>query len=129
MNCKNNRNVYNFNYHTPVEWRSSLDQEVLAAEEQQELAQRLTLEAGRLVNQARDSVVKNKLEIDHQSKVKVKDVEFKCKEIESQKYDLDEEIGFLLTYQTRIENANKFLVGDALNVIDECLKYRYVRKK
>lgn len=125
MNCKN-RNVYNLDYHTPAEWRFSLDQEVSAAEEQQELAQRLTLEADRLVNQAKDSVVKNKLEIDHQSKVKVKDVEFKCKEIERQKYDLDEEIGFLLGYQIRIENANKLLVGDALDVIDECFKLRLV---
>lgn len=124
MNCKNYRNMYSYDYHTHAEWQYSNEQEMLAAEEQQELAQRLTLEADRLVNQARDSTVKNKLEIDHQSKVKVKDVEFKCQEIENQKHDLDVEIGLLLGYQTRIENANKSLVGDALDVIAECLKLR-----
>lgn len=125
MSCNNNyRNVYNNNYHTPAEWRYNSEQEILAAEEQQELSQRLTLEADRLINQIKDSVVKNKLEIDHQSKVKVTDIEFKCKEIEKQKYDLDEEIELLVDYQVRIENANKSLVGEGLDVIAECLKLR-----
>jgi len=125
MSCNNNyHNVYNYNYHTPAKWRYNNEQEIMAAEEQQELAQRLTLEADRLVNQTKESVVKNKLEIDHQSKVKVKDIEFKCREIEKQKYDLDEEIELLMGYQTRIENANKSLIGDALEVIAECLKLR-----
>jgi len=116
--------MYNYNYHTPAKWRYNSEQELLAAKGQQELAQRLTLEADRLVNQTKDSVIKNKQEVDHQSKVKVKDIEFKCKEIEKQKYDLDKEIELLVGYQTRIENANKSLVGDALDVITNCLKLR-----
>jgi len=68
--------------------------------------------------------MKNKLDIDHQSKVKVRDIQYKCREIEKQKYDLEEEICLLLGYQVRIENANKLLVGDALDVISECLKLR-----
>lgn len=124
MSCNNHHNVYNYDYHTPVEWQYNNEQEIIAAEKQQELTQRLTLKADRLVDQTNESVVKKKLEIDHHSKVKIKDLEYKCKEIEKQKHDLDEEIGLLLEYQTRIENANKFLVGDALDVISECLRLR-----
>lgn len=124
MSCNNYCNVYNYDYHTPTEWKYNSEQEITAAEEQRELAQRLTLEADRLFGQAKDSVIKNKLDIDYQSKVKVKDIEYKCKEIEKQKGDLDEEICLLLGYQVRIENANKLLVGDALDVIAECLRLR-----
>jgi len=116
--------MYGYNYHTPTEWRYNSEQEITAAEEQRELAQRLTLEADRLFGQAKDSVMKNKLDIDHRSKVKVRDIEYKCREIEKQKYDLDEEICLLLGYQARIENSNKLLVGDALDVIAECLRLR-----
>lgn len=121
MNCKNEKK---YDYHTPAEWLHSSDLEMMAAEEQQELAQRLRLEADRLVDQAKDTVVKNKLEIDHQSKVKVKDIEYKCRELEKQKYGLDEEIQLLLGYQTRIENVKKGLVGDALDAIAECFRFR-----
>lgn len=124
MSSDHYKNVYNQDYHTPFEWRYNSEQEMIAAEQQQEWAQRLKLEADRLVDQARDSVVKNKLEVEHQLKVKIKDLEFKCKEIEKQKRDLDEEIQLLLGYQTRIENANKSLVGDSLDVISECLQLR-----
>jgi len=124
MNCNNYYNVYNFNYHTPTEWRYNSEQEITAAEEQRELAQRLTLEADRLFGQAKDSVTKNKLDIDYRSKVIIKDIEYKCKEIEKQKNDLDEEICLLLGYQVRIDNANKLLVGDALDAIAECLRLR-----
>ncbi|KAF0754187.1 tektin-1-like [Aphis craccivora] len=128
MSCNNYCNVYNYDYHTPTEWKYNSEQEITAAEEQRELAQRLTLEADRLFGQAKDSVIKNKLDIDYQSKVKVKDIEYKCKEIEKQKGDLDEEICLLLGYQVRIENANKLLVGDALDVIAECLRLRNCRQ-
>uniref|UniRef100_A0A2H8TUB0 Tektin n=1 Tax=Melanaphis sacchari TaxID=742174 RepID=A0A2H8TUB0_9HEMI len=128
MSCNNYCNVYNYEYHTPTEWRYNSEQEITAAEEQRELAQRLTLEADRLVGQAKDSVMKNKLDIDYRSKVKVKDLEYKCKEIEKQKVDLDEEIRLLLGYQMRIENANKWLIGDALDVIAECLRLRNCRQ-
>lgn len=123
MSC-NYSNVYNNNYHTPTEWRRNSEQEMVAAEQQQEWAQRLTLEADRLVDQAKDSVMKNKLEVDYRSKVKIKDIEFKCNEIEKQKNDVDEEIELLLVYQTRIENANKSLTGDSLDVINECVRLR-----
>ncbi|XP_026805473.1 tektin-1-like [Rhopalosiphum maidis] len=128
MSCNNYYNVYNFNYHTPTEWRYNSEQEITAAEEQRELAQRLTLEADRLFGQAKDSVIKNKLDIDYQSKVIIKDIEYKCKEIEKQKNDLDEEICLLLGYQVRIDNANKLLVGDALDAIAECLRLRNSRQ-
>lgn len=124
MNCKNDSKEKYNNYHTPAEWRYSSELEIMASEEQQELAQRLELEANRLVDQAKDAVGKNKLEIDHQSKVKVKDIEYKCKELENQKNGLNEEIRLLLGYQTRIENAKKRLVGDALDAIAECLRLR-----
>jgi len=124
MYCKNDHKVKSSDYHTPAEWRHKGELEIMASEEQQELAQRLTLEADRLVDQAKDAVAKNKLEIDHQSKVKVKDIEYKCRELEKQKYGVNEEIRLLLGYQTRIENANKQLVGDALDVIDQCFKLR-----
>lgn len=124
MNCNNYCNVYGYDYHTPTEWQYNSEQEITAAEEQRELAQRLTLEADRLFGQVKDSVINNKLDVDHWSKVKVKDLEYKCREIEKQKYDLDEEIRLLLGYQVRIENSNKFLVGDALDVIAECLRLR-----
>ncbi|XP_022164083.1 tektin-1-like [Myzus persicae] len=128
MSCNNYCNVYGYDYHTPTEWRYNSEQEITAAEEQQELAQRLTLEADRLFGQAKDSVMKNKLDIDHRSKVKVRDIEYKCREIEKQKYDLDEEICLLLGYQVRIKNSNKLLVGDALDVIAECLRLRNCRQ-
>lgn len=126
MSCNNYRNVDSYDYHTPAEWRYNSQLEMIAAEEQQELAQRLVREADRLVDQAKDSVVQNKLEIDHQSKVKVKDIEFKCSEIERQIGDLEEEIALLLGCQTRIENAKKSLTGDSLDVIAECLRLRRV---
>lgn len=124
MDCKNYHKIKSSDYHTPAEWRHSGELEIWASEEQQELAQRLTLEADRLVDQAKDAVGKNKLEIDHQSKVKVKDIEYKCTELEKQKCDVNEEIRLLLGYQTRIENAKKQLVGDALEAIAECLRLR-----
>lgn len=124
MSCNEYRNVYDYDYHTPAQWRYNSEREVASAEEQQELAQRLTREADRLVGQSSEAVIKNKQEINHQSKVKVKDIKFKCSEIEKQKNDLDEEITLLLGYQTRIENANKLLVGNSLEVIAECLKHR-----
>lgn len=124
MTSNNYRDLCMKDYHTPAEWQIFNKQEVTASEEQQELAERLTLEANRLVNKTKDSLNKNKLETDHQSKVKVKDVEYKCIEIENQKKDLDEEIELLLGYKARIENAKKSLVGDTLDVIAECLKYR-----
>jgi hypothetical protein len=124
MSCNNYYNVYNFNYHTPTEWRYNSEQEITAAEEQRELAQRLTLEADRLFGQAKDSVMKNKLDIDYRSKVIINDIEYTCKEIEKKKNDLDEEICLLLGYQVRIDNANKLLVGDALDAIAECLRLR-----
>lgn len=124
MSCSNYRNVDSYDYYTPAEWRYNSQMEMTAADKQQELAQRLIREADRLVDQAKDSVVKNKQEIDHQSKVKVKDIEFKCSEIDKQIADLDEEIALLLGYQTRIENANKSLTGDSLDVITECLRLR-----
>lgn len=125
MTCpKNISNIHNNNYHTHAEWWYDSKQEVIAAEKQQEASQRLTLEADRLIHQTRDTIIKNKLEIDHQSKVKVKDIVFKCEEIERKKYDLSEEMGLLLIYQTRIENANKSLVGDSLDIIAECLRVR-----
>lgn len=124
MFCDQYRNLYRYKYHTPLEWRQRGEQEIAAAEEQQELAQRLTLEADRLVAKAKDSIVQNKQEIDHQSKVKVKDVEFKCNEIERQKRDVEDEIDLLLGYRTRIEDANKFLVGDGIKIIDEILNIR-----
>jgi len=124
MNCKNDSNVKNNDYHTPAEWRFSSELEITQSEVQQELAQRLTLEADRLVDQANDAVGKNKLEIDHQSKVKVKDIEYKCMELENHKNGLNEEIRLLLGYQTRIENAKKRLLGDALDVIAECFRLR-----
>lgn len=117
-------NIYNNDYYTHAEWWYDSKQEVIASEKQQEASQRLTREADRLIHQTQDIIIKNKLEIDHQSKVKVKDIEFKCEEIERKKYDLSEEIGMLLVYQTRIENANKSLVGDSLDVIAECLRVR-----
>lgn len=125
MNCNHDRKVKSSDYHTPAEWRKIGELEIMASEEQQELAQRLTLEADRLVDQAKDAVGKNKLEIDHQSKVKVKDIEYKCRELEKQKYGVNEEIRMLLGYQTRIENAKKQLVGDALDAIAECLRLRW----
>lgn len=124
MSCNNYYNVYSYDYHTTTEWRNKSEQEITAAKEQRELAQRLTLEADRLFSQTKDSVIKNKLDVDHRSKVKVKDLEYKCREIEKQKYDLDEEIRLLLGCQVRIENAIKLLVGDALDVINECLRLR-----
>lgn len=124
MNCKNDHKVKSSDYHTPAEWQHKGELEIMASEEQQELAQRLTLEADRLVDQAKDAVVKNKLEIDHQSKVKVKDIEYKCRELEKQKDGVNEEIRLLLGYQTRIENAKKLLVGEALDAIDQCFKLR-----
>lgn len=124
MICNNHHNVYNYDYHTPVEWQYNNEQEIIAAEKQQELTQKLTLEADRLVNQTNELVVKKRLEIDHHSKVKIKDLEYKCKEIEKQKYDLNAEIELLFEYQIRIQNANKSLIGDALDVISECLKLR-----
>lgn len=117
-------NIKNHDYLTPAEWQYHNDLEVSAAEEQQELAERLALEASRLIDQTQNAVVKNKLEIDHQTKVKVKDIEYKCSEIEKQRNDLGEEMELLSGYQKRIENANKSLVGDALEVIAECLKHR-----
>ncbi|XP_050437299.1 tektin-1-like [Adelges cooleyi] len=127
MNCDNYKNVYDRVYHTPAEWCRNNDQQIKAAETQQEWAERLTVEADRQIVQAKDSVVKNKLEIDHQSKVKVKDIEFKRKEIENKKGDLEEEIETLSGYKTRIENANRSLVGDALDVIAECVRLRSQR--
>lgn len=126
MTCPTNISniIYNNDYHTYTEWWYDNKQEVIAAEKQQEASQRLTHEADRLIHQTREIIIKNKLEIDHQSKVKVKDIEFKCEEIERKKYDLSEEIKMLLVYQTRIENANKSLVGDSLDVIAECLRVR-----
>ncbi|XP_026819122.1 tektin-1-like [Rhopalosiphum maidis] len=128
MNCKNDSKVKNNDYHTPAEWRFINELEIMASSEQQELAQRLTLEADRLVDQAKDAVGKNKLEIDHQSKVKVKDIEYKCSELENQKNGLNEEIRLLLGYQTRIENAKKRLLGDALDAIAECFRLRNCRQ-
>lgn len=124
MSYNNYCNMYGYDYQTPTEWRYNSEHEITAAEEQRELAQRLTLEANRLFGQTEDSVMKNKLDIDYRSKVKVKDLDYKCREIEKQKYDLDEEIRLLLGYKVRIENANKLLVGDSLDVIAECLRLR-----
>lgn len=119
MSCNNY-----YNFHTPAEWQQSCELEIKTAEKQQELAQRLILEADQLVNQAKDLVMKSKLETEHQAKVKVNDVVYKCNEIERKKFDLEEEIGLLLNYQMRIEKANKFLIGDSLDVIAECLRFR-----
>ncbi|XP_050533476.1 tektin-1-like [Daktulosphaira vitifoliae] len=113
--------------HTLSEWWHNNEQQIRAAEDQQEWAQRLTSEAERLIYETHDSVIKNKLEIDHQSKVKVNDIEFKKKEIQNKKNDLDEEINMLLVYEERIKNANNSLVGDAMDIIAECLKLRKER--
>jgi hypothetical protein len=112
------------NVHTPIEWQKNCELELKTAEKQQELAQRLILEADRLINQAKEAVVKNKLETEHQAKVKVNDVVYKCNEIEKKKFELEEEIELLLNYQRRIEKAKKCLIGDSLDVIAECLKSR-----
>ncbi|XP_025202987.1 tektin-1-like [Melanaphis sacchari] len=128
MNCKNDNKVKKSDYHTPAEWWYSSELEIMASEKQQELSQRLAIEADQLVDQAKDAVGKNKLEIDHQSKVKVKDIEYKCRELETYKNGLNEEIRLLLGYQNRIENAKKRLVGDALDAIAECLRLRNCRQ-
>lgn len=124
MSSNNYRNFYNYDYRTPAEWRHYNEQEIFAAKKQQEITQKITLKADRLVDQTNELIVKKKLEFDHQSKVKVNDLEYKCKEIIKQKCDLNDEIALLLDYEIRIKNANKFLVGDALDVITECLKLR-----
>lgn len=119
MSCNNY-----YNFHTPAEWQLNCELEMKTADKEQELAQRLILEADRLVNQAKDLVVKNKLETEHQAKVKVNDVIYKCNEIEKKKFDLEDEIELLSNYQMRIEKANTFLIGDSLDVITKCLNFR-----
>lgn len=122
MHCIDQGNVYNS--HTPDEWRYTNEQEINAAEKQQELAQRLTLEADRLMKQAKDTVLKNELEIDHRSNVKINDVEFKRNEIERQKRNVEEEIELLLGYQMCIEKFSNNFSNDALDAIAECLRHR-----
>lgn len=109
---------------TPEEWQYINELEITAAEKQQEIAHRLILEADQLMKQAKDTVLKNELEIDHRSKININDVKFKCNEIESQKRHVEEEIEFLLCYQTRIEKFNKTFSSNALDAIAECLKQR-----
>lgn len=120
MNCKNN----NKNYNTPAEWQNYCTLEINKSLKQQESSQRLVRAAERLVEQSKDIVLKNKLETDHQTKVKVSDVVYKCDEIERKKFDLEEELELLSHYQMRIEKANKLLIGDSLDVISECLELR-----
>ncbi|VVC36171.1 Tektin [Cinara cedri] len=112
---------------TPLEWRYNSELEITAVEKQQELAQRLTHEADRIMKQAKDTVLKHKLEIDHQTKVKINDVEFKCNEIEKQMHDVEEEIELLFGYQTRIEKFNKTFSVEALDAIAVCLRQRKCR--
>lgn len=122
MHCIGQGNGYSS--HTPEEWRYTNEQEIIAAEKKQESAQRLILEADRLMEQTKDKVLKNELEIDHRSKAKIKDVEFKRNEIERQKRYVEEEIELLLGYQMCIEKFSNNFSNDALDAIAECLRHR-----
>lgn len=117
------RNGYR-DHRTPAEWRRDCQLEVAAAEGRRESAQRLRREAERLIDRANESAIKKEQELGHRSEVKIKDVQYKCAEIERQKAALDEEIALLLGYQKRVEDANESLIGDSLEVIAECLRLR-----
>ncbi|VVC26078.1 Tektin [Cinara cedri] len=119
-----------YNYYrtqTPAQWLDNSCLEISVAEKQQEFAQRLALQADRLIGRSNESVLKKESEVDHRSKVTVKDVEYKCDEIEKQKHNVVEEIDLLVACQKRIEYVINNFSAEALDAIAECLRLRKCR--
>ncbi|XP_014261958.1 tektin-1 [Cimex lectularius] len=91
---------------------------------QQKLADRMLTEAERVIDLTTDSTVKNKLEVEHQLTVKIRDIEFKAEQIQSQKKNIDIEIEALKTYSIRLEDAQANLGHKALEICKKCIVLR-----
>lgn len=109
---------------TITEWYLNNRQQSCAASDQQQLADCILAECSRVRDEAEETVIKNKKDADHQLEVKILDIEFRKKQLEQQKKDMDKEIEALKTYKARIEDAHHALTENAYKICTKCIILR-----
>ncbi|XP_022205850.2 tektin-1 [Nilaparvata lugens] len=109
---------------TMNQWHSKNSNEYKSAETQHQMSEKIISESERTIEDAQERVVKNKNEVDHQLSVKLFDIEFQKKQLETQKKLVDLEIEALLTYKERIEDAQKALSKNAECICRKCIVLR-----
>lgn len=112
---------------TLSEWYLNNTQQSCMASDQQKLADRILAECSRVHDEAKEIVNKNKKDVDHRLEVKILDIEFRKKQLEQQKKDMDKEIEALKTYKSRIEDAQRALTENAYNICTKCIFLRLVK--
>uniref|UniRef100_A0A1B6D5E5 Tektin n=1 Tax=Clastoptera arizonana TaxID=38151 RepID=A0A1B6D5E5_9HEMI len=95
-----------------------------AAEAQHHLADRILSECDRVRDSTSDIVNKNKHEVDHHLEVKALDIDFRKKQLEQLKKDMDTEVDALITYKARINDAQHALKENAHNICTKCIILR-----
>ncbi|XP_054257827.1 tektin-1 [Macrosteles quadrilineatus] len=109
---------------TLTEWYLNNRQRNRQAEDQQHLADRILAECDRVRVEANDIVTQNKNEVEHRFEVKLADIEFRKKQLEQQKKDMEVEVEALKTFRARIEDAQRALEQNAYNICNKCIALR-----
>lgn len=110
---------------TVTEWHLNNRQRYRQIENQHHLADRVLAECDRVRDETHETVLKNKGEVEHQLEVKLLDIEFRKVQLENQKKEMDIEVEALKTFKLRIEDAQRALSKNALNICTKCIILRY----
>lgn len=69
-------------------------------------------------------MIRNKQETEHHLEVKMADIEFRKRQLEQQKKDMDVEVEALKVYKARIEDAQRALNVNAYSICTKCIVLR-----
>lgn len=110
---------------TLSEWYLNNRYRFRSCEDQQQLAERVISESGRIVDLIDDATKCNKIESDKKLEEKIRDIEFLKGENEIQKKEACLEEDALKTYKERIMDALEALKEQALRICKKCIILRY----
>ncbi|KAL1132235.1 hypothetical protein AAG570_010192 [Ranatra chinensis] len=109
---------------TLTQWHLTTRDHCRNADDQQQLADRILAESERVIEEAEETVLKNKKEVEHHINVKIKDIEFLKSLAGAQKKEMDKEVDAMLLYRERIQDAQRALGTRGLDIIRKCLVLR-----
>lgn len=106
------------------EWHLNNKHCYRAAEDQQQIADKVIVESNRLCDLISGITKLNKAEVDNTLKERIKDTEYEKKENEIQKEECCKEEEALLIYKRRIMDALQSLEEQVLKVCKKCIILR-----
>ena len=111
---------------TLSEWYLNNRHRYRAAEDQQNIADRVIHESDRVRDLINDITKLNKTEVDKKLEERIKDTEHQKKENEIQKTECCKEEEALVVYKERIMDAMENIKEQALKICKKCIILRYI---